>query len=163
MDLLALLRNAADVSARGQLRRLIPSAALVFLVAGLVAAGTPQTPPRFASAVKWAQGVKGVQLGLLILAVASASVFLQPLLGFLAGGLQGSRVFLPGPINRVMIARRVWQQSRARYRWQELQQSLTREGASPTPAQLAELAALEQRFMRRPSRAYRADSAQRHS
>ena len=106
MDLLALLRSAADVSARGQLRRLIPSAALIFLVAGLFAAGAPKAPPRFASAVKWADGVKGVQLGLLILAVASASVFLQPLLGFIAAALQGSRAFLPTPVWAVVIRRR---------------------------------------------------------
>jgi hypothetical protein len=107
MDLLALLRNAADVSARGQLRRLIPSSALVFLVGGLFAAGAPQAPPRFARAAQWADGVKGVQLGLLILAVASASVFLQPFLGYLASGLQGSRYVLPGPVNAVLTRRLV--------------------------------------------------------
>jgi hypothetical protein len=152
MDLLALLRNAADVSARGQLRRLIPSAALVFLVAGLFAAGAPQAPPRFASAVKWAQGVKGVQLGLLILAVASASVFLQPLLGFLAGALQGSRVFLPPPISAVLIRRRAWQRDREEDRWQELARSVAHEGASATTARLAELRTIDQRLRRSPSR-----------
>jgi hypothetical protein len=46
--------------------------------------------------------------------------------GFLAGGLQGSRVFLPGPVNTLLIRRRA-----------------LREGASLSPGQLAELHALD--------------------
>jgi len=151
MDIIALLRNAADVSARGQLRRLIPAAALVFFIAALFAAGAPQAPPRFASAEKWAQGVKGVQLGLLILAVASASVFLQPLLGFLAGVLQGSRRSFLAPVSALLVGRYARSLARDQARWQELASSLFRDDASPTKTEVAEFQALDQSLIRSPS------------
>jgi hypothetical protein len=151
MDVIALLRNAADVSARGQLRRLVPAAALIFLVAALFATGAPHAPPRLASAEKWAQGVKGVQLGLLVLAVASASVFLQPLLGFLAGILQGSYHSLLAPVSALLTRRYAGLLARDQSRWQELASSVSHAGAPPTAEQLAEFRALDQRLMRSPN------------
>ena len=147
MDLIALLRSAADVGARGQLRRIVPSSALVFLVAGLLAAGAPQSPPRFSNAVRWADGVKGVELGLLVLAAAAASVFLQPLLSSLGGGLQGSGLFLPDWLSTLLVSRRAAQRDRDETRWQALaaaQESLTLD-------ELQEFRALDERLMKMPS------------
>ena len=148
MDLIALLRSAADVGARGQLRRIVTSSALVFLVAGLLGAGAPQSPPRFSGALRWADGVKGVELGLLVLAAAAASVFLQPLISSLGGGLQGSRLFLPDRLSAVQVSRRAAQRDRDESRWRALavfQDSLA-------PDELQKFRALDERLMKTPAR-----------
>jgi hypothetical protein len=96
VDPLTLLSSAAAMSGRGQLRRQVPAAALVFLIVALVVAGAPAGTPDATRVLDWTQKVQGVELALLVLAVAATSVFLQPVLGYFAGVLQGT--MLTGPI-----------------------------------------------------------------
>lgn len=137
---------------RGALRRHLPAAALVLIVALLLAAGAPTRQPDGNRALLWAEGITGAELGLLVLAVAASTVTLQPLLRYIAAGLKGTLFAGPvlEPVRRLLVRRFQRRLERDSQRWQLL---MARSSERPLNDQERdEVRNLEIRLSRQPTR-----------
>jgi hypothetical protein len=111
MDLLSLLSRAGEAGKTGS-RDILPVGALVMLIIGLVAAGVPGRPPAIAQAWSAAEHLSGVGFGLLVLIIVGSSIFLQPLVSYVGGVLQGKADW---GLLRTLAIRKRWRYERKRH------------------------------------------------
>ncbi|MEU9783623.1 hypothetical protein AB0H92_22110 [Streptomyces phaeochromogenes] len=153
MDPLALLRSSAAVNTRGQLRRQVPAAAIVFLIAALLASGAPARSPSPGRVLRWAEGLKGVELTLLVLTVAAVSLFLQPVLNYIADVLKGASPSPGSRLSRLLNPLRYRRRREIEYQRQRLQELASRiHGGDSTSEETAEFSALDVALSRWPAR-----------
>jgi hypothetical protein len=126
MDPVTLLRSASSLTSRGQIRRLVPTAALVFLVVALVASGAPTREPQVSRVLHWASKLGVVDLVLLLLLVAASSLFLQPLFRYSEAVLEGAPQGMIFYLSQRIIAQKQHRLDDARGRWEALKLSKVR-------------------------------------
>jgi hypothetical protein len=148
MDIMSLLSKASDIVRPGA-RDVLPASSLVLLIAGLIIAGAPG-PVTVSRALKVAGHLSIVAFGLLVLAIAAVSIFLQPIISGLIAIIQDKA---QGAIARSISYRFSRQQrtrrDKARERITELYQY--EEQGSIDDAQRMELEALAERLRQFPS------------
>jgi hypothetical protein len=122
MDPVALLQGVSSLVDRGRVRRLVPAAALVFLVASLLVSGAPAHAPSILRVIHWADRLNVVDLSLLLLLIAATSIFLQPLLRYGEAVIEGTAPVGPllNPIKRILINRKRYKLVALEAHYQEL-------------------------------------------